>query len=85
MLIISTYKSPCKYIYTIEFKKRGLPHAHLLLFMHVTLKHPTNAHIDRVISDEIPDYRENPDGYNAMKNYTIHGQCGEQTVERLLV
>ncbi|XP_049381178.1 uncharacterized protein LOC125845678 [Solanum stenotomum] len=66
----------CKY--TIEFQKRGLPHAHILLFLHETQKNPTTNYIDRVISAEIPDYREDTDGYNAVKNFMMHGPCGEQ-------
>ncbi|XP_049362072.1 uncharacterized protein LOC125826778 [Solanum verrucosum] len=65
-------------IYTIEFQKRGLPHAHILFFLHETQKNPTTDHIDKVISAEIPDYREDPDGYNAVKNFMMHGPCGEQ-------
>jgi len=65
-------------IYTIEFQKRGLPYDHILLFLYETQKNPTTDHIDRVISAEIPDYREDPDGYNAVKNFMMHGPCGEQ-------
>ncbi|XP_015057654.1 uncharacterized protein LOC107003921 [Solanum pennellii] len=64
-------------IYTIEFQKRGLPHAHILLFLHESQKNPTAEHIDRLISAEIPDLEEDPDGYNAVKNFMIHGPCGQ--------
>ncbi|KAH1226212.1 hypothetical protein GmHk_11G032932 [Glycine max] len=43
------------YIYTIEFQRRGLPHAHILLFLDVGSKYPSLADIDRIISAEIPD------------------------------
>ncbi|XP_059311353.1 uncharacterized protein LOC132062896 [Lycium ferocissimum] len=64
-------------LYTIEFQKRGLPHAHILLFLHPTLKSPSIDHIDTIIAAEIPDMEVDPDGYNAVKNYMMHGPCGE--------
>ncbi|XP_022004510.1 uncharacterized protein LOC110902078 [Helianthus annuus] len=42
-------------IYTIEFQKRGLPHAHICLFLSADSKFPTAKEIDLVISAEIPD------------------------------
>ncbi|XP_022038828.1 uncharacterized protein LOC110941494 [Helianthus annuus] len=38
-----------------EFQKRGLPHAHICLFMNVDHKLPTVDYIDPFISAEIPD------------------------------
>nr|XP_009789935.1 PREDICTED: uncharacterized protein LOC104237479 [Nicotiana sylvestris] len=64
-------------LYTIEFQKRGLPHAHILLFLHPTLKSLSTDHIDRIIAAEIPDLEVDPDGYNAVKNFMMHGPCGE--------
>nr|XP_016456633.1 PREDICTED: uncharacterized protein LOC107780595 [Nicotiana tabacum] len=64
-------------LYTIEFQKRGLPHAHILLFLHPTLKSPSTDHIDKLIAAEIPDLEVDPDGYNAVKNFMMHGPCGE--------
>ncbi|XP_062113950.1 uncharacterized protein LOC133824953 [Humulus lupulus] len=64
-------------IYTIEFQKKGLPHAHILLFLHSTLKNPSADHIDNIISVEIPDLNVDPDGYNAINKFMIHGPCGK--------
>ena len=36
-------------MYTIEFQKRGLPHAHLLILLHPTNKYPNAEDIDKVI------------------------------------
>ncbi|XP_057733006.1 uncharacterized protein LOC130948304 [Arachis stenosperma] len=64
------------YCLTIEFQKRGLPHAHLLLFMHPESKPRTVDDIDKVIKTEIPDKRENPKLYAAVEKYMVHGPCG---------
>ncbi|CAH9130021.1 unnamed protein product, partial [Cuscuta epithymum] len=47
-------------IYTIEFQKRGLPHAHILLFLAKDRQFPIANDIDRIISAEIPDKNEDP-------------------------
>ncbi|XP_070048226.1 uncharacterized protein [Nicotiana tomentosiformis] len=64
-------------LYTIEFQKRGLPHGHILLFLHPTLKSPFTDHIDRIIAAEISNLEVDPCGYNAVKNFMMHGPCGE--------
>ncbi|XP_062075099.1 uncharacterized protein LOC133779118 [Humulus lupulus] len=64
-------------IYTIEFQKRGLPQAHILLFLHSTLKNPSTDHIDNIISAEISDLNVDPDGYNVVNKFMIHGPCGK--------
>ncbi|OIT22265.1 putative diphthine methyl ester synthase [Nicotiana attenuata] len=63
-------------IYTVEFQKRGLPHAHILLFLHERDKYPTAADIDRIIFAEIPDELADPVYYKAVHNFMIHGPCG---------
>ncbi|XP_026451074.1 uncharacterized protein LOC113351273 [Papaver somniferum] len=63
-------------IYTIEFRKRGLPHAHILLFLEKKDKPETPSDVNRIVTAEIPDKEKDPDGYQAVVNYMLHGPCG---------
>nr|KAJ0204134.1 hypothetical protein LSAT_V11C500232920 [Lactuca sativa] len=63
-------------VYTVEFQKRGLPHAHICLFMHSDYKLPTVEHIDHVISAEIPNKDDDPELYALVSEFMMHGPCG---------
>ncbi|KAJ9567832.1 hypothetical protein OSB04_003798 [Centaurea solstitialis] len=67
-------------VYTVEFHKRSLPHSHICLFMHSDFKLPTVEQIDPIISAEIPDKDEDPDLYSLVKEFMIHGPCGEENI-----
>ncbi|XP_029148390.1 uncharacterized protein [Arachis hypogaea] len=64
------------FVYTIEFQKRGLPHAHILLFLHKDDKFPTAEDIDKIISAEIPDKDIDPVYFEAVEKHMMHGPCG---------
>jgi len=62
-------------MYTVEFQKRGLPHAciHLWLDGESKLKNPTD--IDKVISVELPNADLYPKLEKVISSYMIHGPC----------
>ncbi|KAK9074064.1 hypothetical protein SSX86_006661 [Deinandra increscens subsp. villosa] len=64
-------------VYTVEFQKRGLPHAHICLFMHSEHKIPCVENVDRYISAEIPDKDTDPELYSLVSEFMIHGPCGD--------
>ncbi|XP_077215969.1 uncharacterized protein LOC143850629 [Tasmannia lanceolata] len=63
-------------VYTIEFQKRGLPHAHILLWLHQSDKYPTSSEIDKIILAEIPDETSDYTAYAAVAEFMMHGPCG---------
>lgn len=54
-----------------------MPYAHILLFLHPTLKSPYAEHIDNIISAEIPEKEVDLNGYDAVKKFMLHGPCGQ--------
>ncbi|XP_074278560.1 uncharacterized protein LOC141602150 [Silene latifolia] len=63
--------------YNIEFQKRWLSHAHILIFLHRDDKFSVAANVDKIISAEIPDPDENPLLYALVKENMIHSPCGK--------
>ncbi|CAH1390258.1 unnamed protein product [Nezara viridula] len=58
------------------YKKRGLPHAHMLLILRNIDKLREIEDVDALVSAEIPDPQTNSRLYNIVKNCMIHGPCG---------
>ncbi|XP_052901555.1 uncharacterized protein LOC128309213 [Anopheles moucheti] len=63
-------------IHVIEFQKRGLPHAHLLMVLAEEDKPQTPESYDRFVSAELPDPVTCPQLYHTVQSCMIHGPCG---------
>ena len=65
-------------LWTLEYQKRGLPHIHLLLFLHPDDRYLEIDRIDQIICAELPDPAIDID--NSLKDIVIsqmvHGPCG---------
>ncbi|KAI9128852.1 hypothetical protein K1719_000335 [Acacia pycnantha] len=64
-------------VYTIEFQKRGLPHAHIILWLHEVEKVMTPFDVDKLISIKIPDRDVDAELYELVGSYMVHGPCGK--------
>ena len=64
------------HIYTIEFQKRGLPHAHIIVFLKPEAKLCTSEQIDSLMSSEFP--KDNPDLLPLIQKYMVHRPCGRR-------
>ncbi|XP_064619488.1 uncharacterized protein LOC135482932 [Lineus longissimus] len=63
------------WLYSVEFQKRGLPHAHLLIWLTPASKITPDV-IDSVISAEIPDSIQDKQLHEIVKANMVHGPCG---------
>ena len=62
-------------MYIIEFQKRGLPHAHILSWLHQNNKLERLESIDKFIYAELPDKAKYPWLFKAMTIFMMHGPC----------
>ncbi|XP_052200448.1 uncharacterized protein LOC127806909 isoform X1 [Diospyros lotus] len=79
MKVIETNKvfgNKVAHVFTIEFKKRGLPHMHALLFLKGLDKIRTCAQVDKLVSAEFPDPKDDPMLFETIKCCMVHGPCG---------
>ena len=60
-------------MYSIEWQKRGLPHAHILLWLKEKIR-PNQ--IDDIIFAELPAPREDPKLFEVVKTQMVHGPSG---------
>ncbi|XP_021960166.1 uncharacterized protein LOC110856033 [Folsomia candida] len=67
-------------IHVIEFQKRGLPHAHILIILRQEDKPSTDDKIDKLVCAEIPDPVSHPKLHSMVTHHMIHGPCGTQNM-----
>ena len=63
-------------IHVIEFQKRGLPHVHMLIWIHESYVPKTEEEIDKTTCAEIPDPDTHPELHKIIMSSMIHGPCG---------
>ena len=63
--------------YVIEFQKRGLPHAHILLILTPEDRLTSPEDIDNCISAEIPDEATDPEFFQLVTKHMMHGRCDD--------
>ena len=63
-------------MYTVEFQKRGLLHAHILMWLSADHKITSTSQIDQLIFAELPDTNKFPRLYKAVSAFMVHGPCG---------
>lgn len=61
------------WLYSIEWQKRGLPHAHILVWLKNKIR---PEEIDQIVSAEIPDPVVDQELFNIVTSHMIHGPCG---------
>jgi hypothetical protein len=68
---------PCvAHVYANEFQKRGFPHMHLLLFLLAAYKLLSPDAVDSIISACWPNPVTQPQLFQAVKKFMVHGPCG---------
>ena len=63
-------------IHVVEFQKRGLPHAHILLIVEDNAKPRTPDDYDALVCAELPDPDTEPLLHEIVSKSLMHGPCG---------
>ena len=64
-------------VHVIEFQKRGLPHAHILISFAAEHKLRGPLDFDFIVSAQLPDQTTHPVLYELVCKHMIHGDCGQ--------
>ena len=64
-------------LYSVEFQKRGLPHAHILVWLKGDHSKVSADVIDSFVCAEIPDPLVDPLGYSLVSEFMMHDPCGD--------
>ncbi|XP_019224252.1 PREDICTED: uncharacterized protein LOC109205937 [Nicotiana attenuata] len=65
------------FMYTVEFQKRGLSHAHFLIILDEKYKLQTPEAYDKFVCAELPDPKRNSDLFKLVTRHMLHGPCGQ--------
>ena len=56
-------------MYSVEWQKRGLPHAHILIWLETKIR---PEQINDVIRAELPDQEVDPELFDVVKTHMVH-------------
>ena len=65
------------HLHVIEFQKRGLPHAHILIILCAEHKPHTVDDFDTIVCAEIPNRETQKELYDIVCSNLMHGPCGD--------
>ncbi|EPB71689.1 hypothetical protein ANCCEY_09208 [Ancylostoma ceylanicum] len=63
-------------IWVVEFQKRRLPHAHILIILKEAWKPRTTADVDEIVCAELPDKETDPILFEIVSKQMMHRPCG---------
>lgn len=64
------------FTHVVEFQKRGLPHAHMVVIVDEQSR-PTLENYDKYVSAELPDQGRHPKAYATVARNMMHNPCGK--------
>ncbi|KAL7543673.1 hypothetical protein ACHAWF_007441 [Thalassiosira exigua] len=77
------YRKAIARAHSIEFQKRGLPHAHIVFWLAPeTGKHMNPDQLDKRICAEIPDKEADPVLFELVTKFMLCGPCGPEYPDR---
>ena len=65
------------WMHTIEFQKRGLPHAHILIILAADYRMNAPEDFDSIVCAEIPDPETQPELHALVEKFMIHKPCNQ--------
>ncbi|XP_026451366.1 uncharacterized protein LOC113351632 [Papaver somniferum] len=71
------------HVHVIEFKKRGLPHVHMLIILEKEGKLQGLDDYDRIVRAEIPDKKKETELYKCVEKWMIHGPRGRKCMREV--
>lgn len=62
--------------FVVEYQKRGLPHAHMLIILHPDDRPTSPEDFDKIVSAELPNKATHPNLWTTVTSTLLHGPCG---------
>ena len=72
------FETSVAWMHTIEFQKRGLPHAHFLIITSRDYAMKTPEDFESIVCAEIPDPEAKPELQKLVQKFMIHEPCNQR-------